>query len=183
FVPLHGSAPDVAVVEETPTPTRTPESGVIVDVVGAVAHPGVYRLPAGARVLDALLAAGGMTGDADLAALNKATPLRDGVRIYVPRPGEAVPAGSLGSESERLVDLNHASAAELQTLPGVGATTAARIVRSRNAKTFRKVEELQTRGLVTPRVFADIRDLVSTRLEESSQLRSRLPRSSPFAAR
>ena len=136
---------------------------MIVDVVGAVAHPGVYRLPAGARVLDALLAAGGMTGDADLAALNKATPLRDGVRIYVPRPGEAVPAGSLGSESERLVDLNHASAAELQTLPGVGATTAARIVRSRNAKTFTKVEELQTRGLVTPRVFADIRDLVSTR--------------------
>ena len=45
FVPLHGSAPDVAVVEETPTPTRTPESGVIVDVVGAVAHPGSTGFP------------------------------------------------------------------------------------------------------------------------------------------
>ena len=163
FSRLHGSASDVAVVEDTPAPTRTPEPSLIVDVVGAVAHPGVYRLPGGARVVDALLAAGGMTGDADLFALNKATPLRDGMRIYVPRPGEAVPVGSLGSESARLVDINHASAAELQTLPGVGATTAARIVRSREAKAFTKVEELQTRGLVTPRVFADVRDLVTTR--------------------
>jgi competence protein ComEA len=85
------------------------------------------------------------------------------MRIYVPRPGEAVPAGSLGSATDRTVDLNRATAAELQTLPGVGATTAARIVRSREAKAFTKVDELQTRGLVTPRVFADIRDLVSTR--------------------
>jgi competence protein ComEA len=163
FARLHGGASDVAVVEETPAPTRTPEPSVIVDVVGAVAHPGVYRLSGGARVVDALLAAGGMTGDADLFALNKATPVRDGMRIYVPRPGEAVPAGSLGSEAARLVDLNHASAAELQTLPGIGATTAARIVRSREAKAFTKIEELQTRGLVTPRVFADVRDLVTTR--------------------
>jgi competence protein ComEA len=163
FARLHASPADVAVVEETPPPARTPEPTVLVDVVGAVAHPGVYRLAAGARVLDALLAAGGMTGEADLIALNKATPLRDGMRIYVPRPGEAVPAGSLGSATDRTVDLNRATAAELQTLPGVGATTAARIVRSREAKAFTKVDELQTRGLVTPRVFADIRDLVSTR--------------------
>src|SRR5437016_6662584 len=163
FVPLHGSAPDVAVVEETPTPTRTPESGVIVDVVGAVAHPGVYRLPAGARVLDALLAAGGMTGDADLAALNKAAPLRDGMRIFVPRPGEAVPAGSVGSDAEQKIDINHATAAELQGLPGIGPSTAARIVRSRAARPFAKIEEVQTRGLVPPRVFADIRDLLTTR--------------------
>src|SRR5438477_1025656 len=136
FVPLHGSAPDIAVVEETPTPTRTPESGVIVDVVGAVAHPGVVRLPAGSRVLDALLAAGGMTGDADLTALNKAAPLRDGMRIYVPRPGEPVPAGGAGSSSETKVDINHASAAEIEALPGIGPSTAARIVRSRDGKQF-----------------------------------------------
>src|SRR5437773_966790 len=136
FVPLHGSAPDVAVVEETPTPTHTPESGVIVDVVGAVAHPGVYRLPAGARVLDALLAAGGMTGDADLAALNKAAPLRDGMRIYVPRPGEQVPAGGLGSTAETKVDINHASAAEIEALPGIGPSTAAKIVRSRETRPY-----------------------------------------------
>src|SRR5207302_325026 len=116
FVPLHGSAPDVAVVEETPTPTRTPESGVLVDVVGAVAHPGVVRLPAGARVLDALLAAGGMTGDADLFALNKAQVVRDGMRIYVPHPGEPVPATGVAGDAPQVVDLNSASVAAATVL-------------------------------------------------------------------
>ena len=153
----------VAVVEDTPAPTRTPEPLIVVDVAGAVAHPGVYRLPAGSRIADALLAAGGMTGDADLAALNKAAPIRDGQRIYVPRPGETVPAGSAGSEAQLKLDLNHASAAELEALPGVGPTTAARIVRSRSGHPFARIEDLQTRGLVTARVFADLRDLVTTR--------------------
>ncbi|TME28697.1 MAG: ComEA family DNA-binding protein [Chloroflexi bacterium] len=160
----HASAPEEAPVVEEPTaPPRTPDPVVFVDVSGAVAHPGVYRLPAGARVLDALLAAGGMTGDADLAALNKAAPLRDGMRIFVPRPGEAVPAGSVGSDAEQKIDINHATAAELEGLPGIGPSTAARIVRSRAARPFAKIDELQTRGLVTPRVFADIRDQVTTR--------------------
>lgn len=149
-----------AVAEPTVAPTPPP---IVVDVVGAVAHPGVVRLPAGARVLDALLAAGGMTGEADLLALNKAAPLRDGMRIYVPRPGEAVPAGALGSPAETKVDLNTASAGELDALPGIGPATAQAIVRARSAKPFRSVDELQTRGLVSPRVFADLRDLVSVR--------------------
>ena len=151
------------VVEATDPPATPTPAVVVVDVVGAVAHPGVVRLPAGSRVLDALLAAGGMTGDADLTALNKAAPLRDGMRIYVPRPGEQVPAGGLGSTAETKVDINHASPTELEALPGVGAATAARIVRARQALPFARTEELQTRGLVPPRVFADIRDLVTTR--------------------
>ena len=85
------------------------------------------------------------------------------MRIYVPRPGEMIPAGSLGSDAEKKVDLNHASAAELEGLPGIGPSTAARIVRSRDARPFARVEEVQTRGLVPPRVFADIRDLLTTR--------------------
>src|SRR5919201_3084555 len=160
---VHAGPPPVEIAEATPAPVRTPEPLVVVDVVGAVAHPGVVRLPAGARVLDALLAAGGMTGDADLFAINKAAPLRDGMRIYVPRPGEPIPAGSLGSDAEKKVDVNHASAAELEGLPGIGPSTAARIVRSREARPFGRIEELQTRGLVAPRVFADIRDLLTTR--------------------
>lgn len=147
--------------EEASTPA--PPAFVVVDVVGAVARPGVVRLPAGSRILDALLAAGGMTGEADLIALNKAAPLRDGMRIYVPRPGEAPPAGSLGSDAERKLDLNSASADELDGLPGVGPATAARIVRSRGERPFTKVEELQTRGLVTARVLADLRGLLAVR--------------------
>jgi len=152
----------VAVVEDAP-PTRSPEPLIVVDVAGAVAHPGVYRLAAGSRIDDALVAAGGMTGDADAVALNKAAPARDGQRIYVPRPGETVPAGSAGSDAQLKIDLNHATAAELEALPGIGPTTAARIVRSRGGHPFARVEELQTRGLVTARVFADIKDMVTTR--------------------
>src|SRR6266849_9478964 len=86
---IAARAPDEPpVVERAPDPTAAPTpQTIVVDVVGAIARPGVVRLPAGSRVLDALLAAGGMTGDADLAALNKAAPLRDGMRTYVPRPG------------------------------------------------------------------------------------------------
>jgi len=68
------------VVEDIPAPTRSPEPLIVVDVAGAVAHPGVYRLAAGSRIVDALIAAGGMTGEADLAVLNKAAPVRDGPR-------------------------------------------------------------------------------------------------------
>jgi competence protein ComEA len=151
-------------VETVPEPSAAPTPQVIlVDVVGAIARPGVVRLPAGARVLDALLAAGGMTADADLFALNKAAPLRDGMRIYVPRPGELVPAGAAGSPAESKVNLNTATATELDALPGVGPATAAAIVRARTSKAFAAIEELQTRGLVSPRVFADLRDLVSVR--------------------
>jgi len=151
----------VEVVEATPEPPPPPL--IVVDVEGAVARPGVVRLASGARVADALAVAGGMTPDADPAALNKAAALRDGARVYVPRYGETPPAGSIGSESERKVDINHASAAELESLPGIGPSTAARIVRAREQRAFTKVEELQTRGLLTARVLSDIRDLVTTR--------------------
>jgi competence protein ComEA len=152
------------VVETAAEPSAAPTLQVIVvDVVGAVARPGVVRLPAGARVLDALLAAGGMTAEADLFALNKAAPLRDGARIYVPRPGEIVPAGAIGSPAETKINLNSATANELDALPGVGPSTAAAIVRARTTRPFATVDELQTRGLVSPKVFADLRDLVTVR--------------------
>src|SRR5438105_10448370 len=161
---LHGGdGQAVAVVEDTPAPTHSPEPLAVVDVSGAAAHPGVYRLAAGSRIVDALIAAGGMTGEADLEVLNKAAPIHDGQRIYVPRPGETVPAGSAGSDAQLKIDVNHATASELEALPGVGPTTAARIVRSRGSHPFGRIEELQTRGLVTARVFADIKDMVTTR--------------------
>ena len=161
---LHGGdGQTVVVVEDTPAPTRSAEPSIVVDVAGAVVHPGVYRLVAGSRIADALAAAGGATDDADLAALNKAAPVRDGQRVYVPRPGETVPAGSAGSDAQLKIDVNHATATELEALPGIGPTIAARIVRSRGGHPFARIEELQTRGLVTARVFADIKDMVTTR--------------------
>ena len=151
----------VAVVE--PSPTATPVPLIVVDVAGAVARPGVVRLMYGTRVADAIAASGGVTPDADLTTVNRAALLRDGARVYVPHLGEIAPAGSLGSGSEDKVDLNHASAAELEQLPGVGPATAGRIVRSRDQRPFAKIDDLASRGLVTARVLADIRDLLTLR--------------------
>jgi competence protein ComEA len=159
-------APRAAAIEvaaSAPAPTATATPMLMVDVQGSVAHPGVYRLPAGARVSDAIAAAGGLLPDADPAGLNRAAPVRDGARIYAPARGEVPPAGSLGSDAERLLDLNHASAQDLTALPGIGPATADRIVRSRDKSAFHSVDELQTRGLISARVLADIRELVSVR--------------------
>ena len=151
----------ITVVDAASTPT--PQPLVVVDVAGAVARPGIVRLAYGTRVGDAIAAAGGPAPDADLAALNRAALLRDGARVYVPHLGEIPPAGSIGSDAETKIDLNHATAAELESLPGIGPATAMRIVRSREQRPFAKVDELQTRGLVTARVLADIRDLLTLR--------------------
>lgn len=159
---LRAPAPvPISVVEASATPTPVPV--VVVDVAGAVARPGLARLSYGARVGDAIAAAGGATPDADLTAVNRAALLRDGTRVYVPRFGEVAPAGSVGTDAETKIDLNHATARELESLPGIGPATAGRIVRSREQRTFAKIEELQTRGLVTARVLADIRDLLTLR--------------------
>ena len=152
------------VLEAAPSPTVAPTpASLTVDVSGAVVRPGVIRLPAGARIVDALAAAGGFTADADRAALNQAALLRDGARVHVPRPGEAPWAGSSGSDAERKVNLNAASAVELEGLPGIGPNTAARIVHSREGRPFARTDDLQARGLVSPRVFADLRDQVTVR--------------------
>ena len=154
--------PPIAITEDTP-PSASPAALVVVDVAGAVVRPGVVRLPAGSRILDALQASGGTTGDADASALNKAAPLRDGQRVYVPRPGELIPAGSAGSDAEHKIDINQATVAELETLRGIGPSTAARIVQAREQRPFARTDELQTRGIVSARVYADIKDLITAR--------------------
>src|SRR2546423_9925206 len=144
---LHGGdAQAVAVVEDTPVPTHTPEPHVLVDVTGAVAHPGVYRLTAGSRVVDALLAAGGMTGEADLDALNKAAPIHDGQRIYVPRPGETIPAGSGGSRPQAQNEVNHATARQLQAPPPIGPTKRARTRPPRGGPPLPRTQGPRTAG-------------------------------------
>ena len=158
------ASPPAAAIEIAPaaeaTPPPTPAQ-VVVDVAGAVARPGVLRLAPGSRVVDALAAAGGVHHEADLGALNRAAMLRDGERIYVPRAGEVVPLRASGGDPR--VDLNRASAAELEALPGIGPGISARIIRAREQRPFSRPEEIQTRGLVSARVFAELRDLVIVR--------------------
>lgn len=150
----------------TPSPTATP-TPVVVYVSGAVVHPGVYTLPAGARVADALAAAGGATPEADLAHLNLARRLRDEEQVYVPRQGEptlppATGVPSSNSATPGKVNINTADVAELDTLPGIGPGYAQRIVAYREQHgPFRTIEDLQKVPGIGPATFARVRDLIT----------------------
>lgn len=146
------------------TTTTAPPGPVVVHVAGAVVSPGVQRLPAGSRVIDAVDAAGGLRPDADAGRVNLAAELVDGTQVYVPAVGEAPPPGGTGATTppgDGLVDLNVADAATLETLPGIGPATAAAIIdhRERNGP-FASVDGLlEVRGIGEAKL-AQLRDLV-----------------------
>lgn len=106
---------------------------VVVDVAGAVLRPGVYRLPAGARVVDAIGRAGGPAGDAMLEGINRAARLADGQQVVVP---ERVPGGTAtiagGTAEDGPISLGSASVEQLETIDGIGPVTAAKIVEYRD---------------------------------------------------
>jgi competence protein ComEA len=142
-----------------------------VHVAGAVAKPGVYDLDAGARVIDAIEAAGGGAPEADLNRLNLAAKVADGQRVLVQRVGEAAPAGSSSpgaaggggsADPSGLVSLNSATQPELEALPGIGPTLAEAIITERERRGgFRSVNELRdVRGIGEKR-FADLKDKVT----------------------
>ena len=159
--------PPAPAVSAAPDP---PLAEVVVHVAGAVRTAGVYQLGPGARVDDAVRAAGGPVGDADLDGLNLAAPLIDGQRIYVPVVGEVdpavvpsgVPAATGSSVPTGPVDLNTATREQLESLPGVGPATAAAIVedRERNGP-FASVDDLDRVSGIGPAKLAAIRDLVT----------------------
>jgi competence protein ComEA len=138
-------------------------SELVVDVEGAVANPGIHRLPAGARVADALSAAGGYSESADLVAaaqaLNLAAELVDGQQIWVPIVGAQLP-GAAGA-GDGLVNLNLATQRELEDLPGIGPVTAERIIAAREQQPFASLDELVSREVLTERQLEQIADLVT----------------------
>jgi competence protein ComEA len=146
---------------------------VTVHAAGALVRPGVYVLPAGARVADAVAAAEGASPDADLDQLNLATRVGDGDRVYVPRKGEAAapppgatppgpgPGGATATTRAAVLDLNAATAEQLEALPGVGPSLAAAIVehRTRHGR-FRTVDDLVDVPGIGPAKLAALRPLV-----------------------
>ena len=158
--------------------SATPVTDVVVDVGGAVVRPGVYRLPPGSRVADAIAAAGGFGARVDAALadtqLNLAAPVRDGEQVHVPARGEtavaapgagsgtgagtdgAAPGGGTGQ-----VNLNTATAEALDALPGVGPATVARIIAAREEQPFASVDDLLARKVVGSAALEKLRALVT----------------------
>ena len=140
---------------------------VVVHIVGQVAHPGLVTLPAGARVADAIRAAGGALETADLGGVNLARILVDAEQVVVPKPGEWVPSSSGGaptgggSGSGGLVNLNAATLSDLDGLPGIGPVLAQRILDWRTEhQRFSSVDELGEVPGIGPKLLAQLRSKV-----------------------
>ncbi|MQA34119.1 helix-hairpin-helix domain-containing protein [Modestobacter roseus] len=156
--PSSGPAPGVP---ESSAPAAGAE--VVVSVIGQVASPGLVTLPAGSRVADALAAVGGLLPEADPASVNAAAVLVDGEQLAVGLPGAvAGPAAAAGGPAGGLVDLNRATVAELDALPGIGPVLAQRIVDHRDTSgPFTSVEQLDDVSGIGPAVYADLVDRVT----------------------
>ena len=141
---------------------------VVVDVVGAVRQPGLYRLPQGSRIADAVAQAGGATGKAELAQVNLAAPLADGEQVVVPKRAAAgaaaAPAGagsSAGAGPAAPVQLSTATLEQLETLPGIGPVMAQKILDYRTKHgAFSSVDELDAVSGIGPKRLDQLRDMV-----------------------
>ena len=151
----------VAVGEAAAASTTTTSGMARVHVSGMVRAPGVVDVPEGGIVADAIDAAGGLRADAVVDRINLAAPVADGDQVVVPGPGDQVDAGSAGQPGGGPISLNTSTAAELETLPGVGPVLAERIVSFRDQTgRFDDVEGLLEVPGIGEAKLAAIRDLV-----------------------
>jgi competence protein ComEA len=135
-----------------------------VHLVGEVANPGIYKLPSGSRLFDAVLAAGGFTEQADQSSVNLAREISDGEQIVVLASGVSQSTGLTGSTASqaKLISLNRASQIELESLPGVGPALAGRMVDWRAANGgFKKKQDLMKVSGIGQKLFAGIETLVT----------------------
>jgi len=140
-------------------------SVMAVDVEGAVVRPGLYTVPAGSRVEDAIAAAGGLSRDIDeilfAKTINRAMKLVDGAKILIPTQGENQTSHNLsqpleaGSQNSALVSVNTASASELDVLPGVGPATAAKII---SGRPYQTLDELVAKKAIGASLYDKIKN-------------------------
>ncbi|MCF2706348.1 ComEA family DNA-binding protein [Arcanobacterium haemolyticum] len=163
---MSDSLPSSSVTEAyTPESSEETASDIVVYVSGEVQRPGLYHVPALSRVGDAVTHAGGLTDEADLAAINLASALDDGVHVHIPGVGESLPAsggaGGATSTTAAKVHLNSADAAQLETLPGIGPSLAQSILDWRNEHgKFAAVEDLLSVSGIGSATFDKLKDKV-----------------------
>lgn len=168
------SSSNISFEEENQTSESTKSAQIVVDVEGAVIKPGVYKLPFESRVSNALIAASGLSLEAnrDWVAknINMAAKLNDGAKIYIPSIKEKTIANTsstnlrqadLGggrSETGGLVNINSATWQELDALPGIGSVTAEKII---NSRPYGSINELLNKKVVTQKVFEQIKEKIT----------------------
>lgn len=136
---------------------------ITVDVEGSVVSPGIYNLDQSARVKDALIAAGGLSSDADrdwvAKNLNLASKLSDSGKVYIPRKGDPSSLRSSGQETSvsNLININSATIKELDSLPGIGAVTAQKII---DGRPYNSINDLINRKILKSSVFEKIKDKI-----------------------
>ncbi len=148
---------------ETVQPTDAAPEILWVYVCGEVACPGVYELPAGSRIFEAVEAAGGLTSEASSVSVNLAETVSDGQKIYIPDQDEAKTCNAAAGETEDgRVHLNTATQEELMTLPGIGPSKASAIIRYREENGgFSSTEQLMEVSGIKTATYEQIEDLVT----------------------
>jgi competence protein ComEA len=168
----HAGTPSEQSVPPPLKPSTTAAStvaaaAVVVDVVGAVRRPGLYRLPEGSRVADAVARAGGLSRKAVRSLVNLAAPVSDGQQVLVAStgagaPGAPIAVGASGAPATGPVHLNSATVEQLDALPGVGPVTAQKILDYRTQHgLFQSVDELDAVSGIGPAKLDSLRDLVA----------------------
>lgn len=166
-------APSAVVVEivksgEQRTDDGLQQSQIVVDIAGAVERPGVYKLPSGSRIGDALVMAGGLVATADrewvAGTINLAEVVKDGGKIYIPTTDRVDPSqisskgSTLGEQMTGKININTASVGELDSLAGIGEVRARAIVESRP---YGNIEELLSKAKIPQSVYEKIKDSIS----------------------
>jgi competence protein ComEA len=155
--------------KEESSSVKNQDPEIVVDIEGSVQKPGVYHLKNDSRVTDAITAAGGFSADADKQqtqhSLNLAAKLTDGMKLYIPKLGESVQQNSspatlsvAEASTTGLISINSATAAELDSLPGVGKVTADKIITNRP---YSSLEDLLQKKVVSSAVFEKIKEKIS----------------------
>jgi len=153
--------------ENSTSSASKPQNSIQVDIEGAVVAPGVYKLATNSIIQDVLVSSRGLSADADRAwvakNLNLAAKLYDGAKVYIPKAGEtAIPAANSDSQvsigSQSFININTASSASLDSLPGVGPATVTKII---NGRPYSNTNELLDKKVVSGKIFDEIKDKIT----------------------